>query len=230
MNNTAAGNARDIAFHTIRNKILTLELKPGEALSDKQVAEELHMSRTPVREAILILSTANMVVLRPQSGTFVTPIDPAWVEIEQFSRRALEKEIVRLACGRISPALAARYDETLRAYAGELDGFTPGRILRLLELDNEFHSLAFLAAGQEALFRHHIRRDLNQLERLRALSLLFEGGAHLLDDHRRIAAALIAGDERAALSELEEHLSRYRESLQTARERFPEYFSINVSS
>ena len=60
MNNTeknayAAGpgrNARETAYRVIRDKIIGCELKPGEAISDKQLAEELQMSRTPVREAV----------------------------------------------------------------------------------------------------------------------------------------------------------------------------------
>ena len=75
MNNTeknayAAGpgrNARETAYRIIRDKIIGCELKPGEAISDKQLAEELQMSRTPVREALIILSTSNMVVLKKSS-------------------------------------------------------------------------------------------------------------------------------------------------------------------
>ena len=92
------GNARETAYQILRDKIIFLELKPGEPLNDKQLAEEMQMSRTPVREALIILSTVNMVILRPQVGTFVAPIDAEWVEMEQFARRATEKEIIRQAC------------------------------------------------------------------------------------------------------------------------------------
>lgn len=219
-------SARVIAFRSIRDKIILLEKKPGEALSDKQLAEELGMSRTPVREAILILSTANMVVLRPQVGTFVAPIDPEWVEMEQFFRLAGEKEILRLACGKIGPELRRCYEENLRDFAEAIASDEQGRLSRVLALDNTFHSLAFRAAGHSHTFLHYQRREMQHLERLRALSLLVEDGSRLLEDHRRITAALFAGDEAAALSELEAHLSRYRESLSRLRERFPEYFTI----
>ena len=97
----AGSNARDTAYRILRDKILFLDLKPGEAVSDKQLSEELQMSRTPVREALIILTTANMVVLKPQVGTFVAPIDTEWVEMEQFARLALEKEVIRQACTRL---------------------------------------------------------------------------------------------------------------------------------
>ena len=98
----AGRNARETAYQIIRDKIIGCELKPGEAISDNQLAEELQMSRTPVREALIILSTSNMVVMKPQTGTFVSPIDVHRMETEQFARYALEKEIITRACGHIT--------------------------------------------------------------------------------------------------------------------------------
>ena len=97
---SSIGNARERAYLIIRDKIIYMELKPGEPLSDKVLAKQLQMSRTPVREALILLSAYNMVVLKPQIGTFVAPIDTEWVAMEQFSRLAMEKEIIRQACSR----------------------------------------------------------------------------------------------------------------------------------
>ena len=222
---SAGDSARIVAYRIIRDKIIHLALKPGEALSDKLLAEELGMSRTPVREAIIVLSISGMVVLRPQVGTFVAPIDPERVEVEQFSRRAVEKEILRLACGHTPPAIAARYAENLREYAEAVGAPSPEGAKRLLELDNSFHSLAFEAVGRENCFRQ-VQRNMQHIERLRVLSLMLEDGRRLTEDHARISSALLAGDEADALAQLDVHLTRYRDSLSLVRERFPEYFTI----
>lgn len=219
------GSARSTAYRYMREKIILLSLKPGEALSDKLIAEELGMSRTPVREAILLLSLAHMVILRPQIGTFVAPIDPQRAAAEQFSRLALEKEILHRVCGRLDASAAARYRENLRAYARAAASSDPDRVAELLRLDNAFHGIAFEAAGY-TLNYELLLGSLHHIERLRALSLLLEDGGRLAEDHTKIAEALLAGDERAAFAQLEGHLRRYRDSLEHVRQQYPAYLKI----
>ena len=68
-------SARETAYQTIRSRIITMELKPGDPLNDRELAEELGISRTPMREALLMLNLARMVDIKPQSGTHVAPIN-----------------------------------------------------------------------------------------------------------------------------------------------------------
>ena len=221
-------NARETAYRIIRDKIIFLDLKPGEPLSDRTLAEELKMSRTPVREALLILSTTNMVMLRPQSGTFVAPVDMERVEVEQFARYALEKEILTLACQNANPSLERPYSENLRLYRFYMEESTdtPDRARKLLDLDNRFHEIGFRAAGKEASFEHQME-SLQHLERLRTLSLLFEMEDNVYEDHQAIATAVIRGDLSGALHQLTIHMGRYREHLHAVREHFPQYFELN---
>ena len=87
-------SARETAYQTIRSRIITMELKPGDPLNDRELAEELGISRTPMREALLMLNLARMVDIKPQSGTHVAPINLKLMEMEQFARYTLEKEIL----------------------------------------------------------------------------------------------------------------------------------------
>ena len=66
-------SARETAYQTIRSRIITMELKPGDPLNDRELAEELGISRTPMREALLMLNLARMVDIYPQSGSHVSP-------------------------------------------------------------------------------------------------------------------------------------------------------------
>ena len=220
------GNARETAYQILRDKIIFRELKPGEPLNDKQLAEELQMSRTPVREALIILSTVNMVILRPQVGTFVAPIDAEWVEMEQFARRATETEIIRQACAApLGEEIRRRYEENIRRYEAYATGDNPERVRRLLELDNEFHRIAFSAMGRENNF-FHMLNDMQHIERLRAISLIDKPQTELNRDHSAISRAVLAGDEKEALMHLDRHLSLYQDSLAKSREQYPEYFSF----
>lgn len=221
----AGSSARDTAYQIIRDKIIHLELKPGEALSDKQLAEELGMSRTPVREALIILASSNMVVLKPQSGTFVAPIDTEWMAMEQFSRCAMEKEIIALASARITDELSWQYEQNLRMYYHYANSSSPDRGTQLLELDNEFHKFAFTAVERENNF-FHMLGSMQHIERMRFLSVMVMNQNEIYDDHVKISRALIAGDREAALREMAFHLERYLEDIKVIREKFPEYFRV----
>ena len=102
-------SARELAYQTIRSRIITMELKPGDPLNDRELAEELNISRTPMREALIMLNIAHMVVIKPQSGTYVAPIDLKLMELEQFARYTLEKEILNRVCGRLTPQQEEEY-------------------------------------------------------------------------------------------------------------------------
>ena len=86
----ASLSAREQAYQTIRSRIITMELKPGDPLNDRELAEQMGISRTPMREALIMLNIAHMVTIKPQSGTYVAPIDLELMEMEQFARFTLE--------------------------------------------------------------------------------------------------------------------------------------------
>ena len=219
-------NARETAYKCIRDKIINLDLKPGEPLSDKLLAEELEMSRTPVREALIILSVSDMVVLKPQTGTFVAPIDVERMEIEQFARYALEKEVITELCEKgISDELRWTYEENLRTYMHYAKAEVPGRARILLDLDNAFHGIAFHGDGRERNYQLQLGQQ-QHIERMRMLSLMSTEQQTNIDDHSEIYEAVAAGERDRALKRLKQHLHRYRENLDFVRERYPEYFTL----
>lgn len=219
-------SARDAAYQTIRGRIVSLELKPGQPLSDKVLAGQMGVSRTPVREAILLLAASGLVLLRPQRGTFVAPVDAGRVAVELFSRYALEKEVLSRAAPLMTSERLRQYEENLLAcrrccvQAGLPDGKR-----RLLELDAAFHRLAFTAAGREDSFLALLDSTPHS-ERLRFLSLEEPDPEAICRDHQEIFQALRDGGGAAAALRLERHLARYPAALKTAREKYPAYFSL----
>lgn len=221
----AAGNAREKAYWIIRDKIIYMDLKPGEPLSDKLLAEQLQMSRTPVREALILLSAYNMVVMKPQIGTFVTPINEEWLTMEQFSRLTMEKEIIRQACAKEYPKLYTDYQTNLEQFAEEKQNNSTDHIRRLHELDNNFHGLAFAACGKVNNFLH-MHSYMQHIERLRVLALMTSTDADILNEHSAIAAAVTERDTRTALMCLEKHLNIYADSLEKTKSKNPEFFVL----
>ena len=80
----------------VRVRIRSGELPLGARISDKVIASELGISRTPVREALVQLQTEGLVVIRPQSGTFVTDLTPTDVLQICATRCVLEVGALRL--------------------------------------------------------------------------------------------------------------------------------------
>lgn len=147
----ASLSAREQAYQTIRSRIITMELKPGDPLNDRELAEQMGISRTPMREALIMLNIAHMVDIKPQSGTHVAPIDLKRMELEQFARFTLEKEILNRVRGRLTDQQEQEYRQIIENYRLlEADLTQPNRETRLLELDNQFHRKAFEITGMEA--------------------------------------------------------------------------------
>ena len=220
----SARNARDLAYHTVRSRIITMELKPGDPLNDRELAEELGISRTPMREALILLNNAHMVAIKPQSGTHVAPIDLHLMELEQFSRYTLEKEILTRMCGRLTPEQEAGYRQLIETYRVlEASPEEPDREMRLLELDNAFHRRAFELCGMEHHFDHMLA-SLQHVERIRKFSLQTEENKSVCSSHTAILEALLHGSTDDVSEALESHLSRYKQSVAQARSVHPEYF------
>lgn len=217
-------SARETAYQTIRSRIITMELKPGDPLNDRELAEELGISRTPMREALLMLNLARMVDIKPQSGTHVAPINLKLMEMEQFSRYTLEKEILNRMRGCLTETQIAEYRANIEDYRQlEADLSQPERPTRLLELDNAFHRKAFELCGMEEHYDYMLSK-LQHVERIRKFSLQTEENKSVCGAHTRILEAMISGSPEDVGEALHSHLTRYKLSVEQARAIHPEYF------
>ncbi len=83
-------SVRDQTLETLRRRIISLQLPPGEPLSENELAQELGVSRTPVRESLILLREEGLVQVFPQIGSFVSLVDLGRVAEAQFVREAIE--------------------------------------------------------------------------------------------------------------------------------------------
>ena len=201
----ASLSAREQAYQTIRSRIITMELKPGDPLNDRELAEQMGISRTPMREALIMLNIAHMVDIKPQSGTHVAPIDLKRMELEQFARFTLEKEILNRVRGRLTEQQEQEYRQVIENYRLlEADLTQPNRETHLLELDNQ---------------------ELQHVERIRKFSLQTNENKSVCAAHTRILEMLLHGTADELGEALESHLNRYKLSVEQARSVHPEYFT-----
>ena len=213
--------ASGIAHAWLRDEILSGRLRPGQALSENEVAQQLGVSRTPIREAIIRLESEGLLTVRPQVGTTVAPIDVDAVADGQFIREAIECATVTLAACRASTAdareLRALLKEQQRVAArGDHTAFVP--------LDDRMHKKLVAMAGRPHVWRA-VENVKAQLDRVRFLSL--EDPAWLAVIHRQheeIVERVLAGDADGAASAMSRHLRAVFESIATIARTSPEYF------
>ncbi|GAF12424.1 LOW QUALITY PROTEIN: transcriptional regulator, GntR family [Bacillus sp. JCM 19046] len=214
-------STREFVYDTIRDLIMTLELPPGSAISEKEIAEELEVSRTPVREAFLKLSEDELLSILPQRGSFVTLIDLDHVEEARFLREQAETGMIKLACESMSEGILRQMQANVEAQkkAKQDEDETS-----LFKLDREFHQL--LAAGTNKLrVWQAIQRMDTHSNRLRKLSMNLKLNWDLLiEQHEAMVQAIEAGDTNAAEAVMHAHLSLLTFDQGALRAEYPSYF------
>ncbi len=201
----------DKAYDLIRHKIITLELPPLAPIDEQSLVEDLHVGRTPIREALQRLAAEDLVFFAPRRGMFVADISITDLQKIFEVRLVLEGFCARLAAQRILPEQLCE----MKAITDELqrvpDSDRPG----LMHIDEQFHDLLYEAADNE--FIADILRRLHALSfRLWHLALDRLGTVrHAMEQHVEITAALEARDEDQAEALIRQHILEFQQELRT---------------
>jgi DNA-binding GntR family transcriptional regulator len=217
----SARSARAVVHEILRQRIISLEFAPGQPLSESDLAGKLGVSRTPVRESLILLAEEGLVDVVPQVGTFVSRIRESDTASAQFVREALERAAVVGGGAHLTEAqlqeLRGMIDEQNAAVAADdHEAF--------FLLDDAFHAALMRATGHETAWPI-VGQAKSQLDRARRLSLSLTQQPRLLTDQhdsvvQRLSARDVAGADRA----LRDHLRLVFHDIKTIREEHPEMF------
>lgn len=191
------------AYRIIKEMILQGEVGTESMLSEHALAEQLEMSRTPVREAVQRLTHEGLVKSFSRKGTMLTDISISdATEIFEF-RMAIEEFIISRLAQRLTPTHWRRIDELM---AGMQQACDEMDLSRYLAIDAQFHDCFAEAYGNEL-----IRRNLRSVrERFVAVGALIVKDNPTLKEsmagHYRIVEALRHGTWEEALAAMREHL------------------------
>ena len=211
---------RDYALRTIKDNIVKLRLAPGSQISENELAAELQLSRTPVREALIELSKVKIVEIYPQKRSMVSLIDCEMVEESRFMRNLLECAVAELDCRLAGPEDVMRLRENVRLQNFYLDSYYPDH---LMVLDNEFHGLLFGIARKPQVFA--LMQNISiHFDRVRSMALSAVKDQKIVQDHEEIVEAIARRDPAEARSRMELHLNRYKIDTAEMREEYPQYF------
>ncbi len=209
---------------TLRQKVITLELPPGSALSENELAASLGVSRTPVRESLLLLSEEGFVQVFPQVGSFVSRVDPQRVADAQFVREAIELASLDAAPADLDDdAVAALRANLARQHEPGID------VEEFFRLDEEFHR-GLLALSGHANAWATVASAKAHLDRARRLGLHQTPPGAFAEQHQQILDTLVGGDRPRARELLRSHLRAVFDDIEQVRERSPELFASDAGS
>jgi len=217
----ASRTTRVEVYDTLRASIISLQRTPGQRLSEAELARELGVSRTPIREAIIQLRADGLVEVTPQLGSFVSKISLRNVREAQFAREALECAAIRIAAQRIDDAA----DERLRQnIALQRAAETSADLEQFYRLDEEFHREVVATSGYPGI-SELLDRSRAHLNRVRRLSLPVPDVIdELIDQHSAVLAALERNDSDQAEATLRHHLRGVYRVLEPLRDAHPDFF------
>ncbi|MCU0465419.1 MAG: GntR family transcriptional regulator [Anaerolineae bacterium] len=176
---------QELVTDAIRAAILRGRFRPGDRLDQTDLAEELNVSRSPVREALRILTAEDLVTHELL-----------------FVRQLLEGAAARRAVPHITPERLAKLMTIIKEAEASAD------MERVLALNNEFHTTVYSAFEQPYLL-DEIQKIRNKIAPYNRLYLDSPGQkAAAWADHRRIYEACAAGDVERAVAETANHLAR----------------------
>ena len=213
---------REYALRVLKENIVMLELEPGSRISENELASEIGVSRTPIREALIELSKSKIVKIYPQKGSYVSLIDWELVEEALFMRLTLEKAVVRLACQGIEEEKIQELEKNVKLQKFYIDNNEAGE---LLELDNQFHKELFAITNKIHIYRLMSVMMLH-FDRLRTLRTKAVDQRYVIEDHLKILEAIRNKRPLEGEQVMERHLTRYIIDEKIVKEKYPQYFEI----
>ena len=201
---------RDVVFNTLRKSILTGELKPGERLMEIHLANQLGVSRTPIREAIRKLELAGLVIMIPRRGAEVAQITEKSMKDVLEVRRALDALCAELACDRITVQETERLKNACEKFEQET---MTGDATTMAEADVALHDIIVAATGNQRLIQL-INNLSEQMYRYRFEYIKDENQHNrLVEEHRIIYESIVHRDKEAAARAAKVHIDNQEKSI-----------------
>ena len=215
-------SVQEMVYRTLRDKILSMELKPGTTISTQEIADSMSVSRTPVREAFIRLQREDLLDVTPQRSTVVSKINMDRVYQERFIREALEIEVAQKFIEVATPEVLARMRRNIEKQYAAIE---EQRYVDYLELDNALHQTAFTETHED-LGRSIVQQMNGHYDRIRLISA-WEGQIvyTAMQEHEKYVDYIERKDALHARKLLRSHLQALRMQEEILLTNWSEYFN-----
>ena len=220
-------NNKEYSYRVIKEGIMSLQLKPGQAISEVELAEALQISRTPIREVMGKLREEHLVEVLPQVGSYISKIKPQLIEEAAFMRYTLEKEVMRLACESFPEDKLRELKRNVALQEELVDQKTEG--LAFHKLDTKFHAIIFQGINKEHVW-DAITRLSTHYNRMRVLSELEHNFQAAFQEHKNIIQIIENGDVEQVETAVHHHIMKPTKlwgSLLHPESPYSDYFDLS---
>ena len=201
---------RDIVSNTLREGILTGELKPGERLMEIHLAKKLDVSRTPIREAIRMLELEGLVTMVPRKGAEVARISEDDIRDVLEVRKALDSLAAKLACERITEE---EKEEIKKAEKDFEDSVLTKDAKTIARADVAFHD-KILDASKNRRLSQMVNNLADRIYRYRFEYIKDDlNHKRLIDEHRAIMQSIFDGDKKKAQERVSTHIDNQEKGI-----------------
>lgn len=210
---SSAVSAKDRVYAFVKERVLSGAYPGGELLSEGEVATALGVSRTPVREAFLLLEAEDLMRLYPKRGALVVPVSPDEIRDVVETRRLVERHCVSAVAAANPPELVAELralvrEQEERGAAGDTAGF--------VDADRRFHHAIVAAAGNAIILRlYDSLRDRQRRMVSASIARDPEAIVVFIAEHQAIVGAIAGGRTQRAGELIAEHITSAGARLQT---------------
>lgn len=218
---TSGNSTAQQVYDWLRGRILRGDLEPGARLSETEIAGQAGVSRQPVREAFIRLTTTGLTEVRPQRGTFIGRISVKAVLSARLIREAVESDLIRILSANVSTEVLDRLEQQL---AAQRTASKTQNVEAFITLDDEFHRDLAVAAGHGDVW--DVLEGLkSQMNRLRHITARVFDHQKLIEQHDAIVQGLRLGDGKAAEQAMRLHLREVLYDLPEITKAKPEFFT-----
>ncbi len=201
---------KQIAYNSIKDKILKCEYMPNSFLNEDLLCEEFKVSRTPIRDALSRLEQENLITILPKKGFLVAPLSIGEINLVFETRKILELYAIKKHGDSLnSNVIDTLYDNVRQAK----ECVENNNLVKLFELDDEFHKI-LLSQCKNHYLNDTYDKVHNQNCRLRVLSGLYDDKRiySTVDEHIEVLNFLTKGDISSAEKSMLKHLNNAKNS------------------
>ena len=197
---------QDEVLAAVRERIISGYYSPGDPLAERALAEELGVSRLPIREALSKLERDGLVVIRPTRGAWVCEYNASNIESLYQVREAIEGMAARLAAERMHPGELARFRDPIQAIT---HASVPSETEILSNLGDQLHAAIIDGSGNSMIIDlgGSISDRFRLVRRISYVQAPFELSKVAARQHLRVIQAIVDKNPKLAEKHMREHIS-----------------------
>ncbi|OPJ62515.1 GntR family transcriptional regulator [Clostridium chromiireducens] len=176
-------NAKEYAYRVLKSNIMSLELRPGQKISESELEQQLNISRTPIREILIRLREEDLIEVKPQQGTYVSLLKMEYIEEAFFMSYHLEKEVLKLACDSFPKEKLIELERNLIEQKFILE--KQDKKMEFNLLDSNFHEIIFSGVNFKKIWKT-ILKISTHYNRFRFIPDLKYGSKYFVEKNEKI--------------------------------------------